>query len=123
MPGAGQLTEAQIREIALKSIEVLDGLGPKIQWLHSYVTDDKVYCVYLAPDEETVREHARLRAPFRVIASLPSGASSIRSTIASRRIFEHPLYSASSRNAYPMASSRLISRPSCSVVPAAGPRA
>ncbi len=59
IPGAGQLTEAQIREMALKSIEVLDGLGPQIQWLHSYVTDDKVYCVYLAPDEETVREHAR----------------------------------------------------------------
>jgi Protein of unknown function (DUF4242) len=60
VPGAGQLTEAQIRDMALKSIEVLDGLGPKIQWLHSYVTDDKVYCVYLAPDDETVREHARL---------------------------------------------------------------
>lgn len=58
VPGAGQLSEAQIQEISLKSLAVLDDLGPKIQWLHSYVTDDKIYCVYLAPDEATVREHA-----------------------------------------------------------------
>ena len=58
VPGAGQLTEAQIRDISLKSIGVLDAMGPKIQWLHSYVTDDKIYCVYLAPDEAAVREHA-----------------------------------------------------------------
>ena len=55
IPGAGTLTEAQIREISLKSIGVLDAMGPKIQWLHSYVTDDKIYCVYLAPDEAAVR--------------------------------------------------------------------
>jgi hypothetical protein len=59
VPGAGQLTEAQIRDISLKSIGVLDAMGPKIQWLHSYVTDDKIYCVYLAPDEAAVREHAK----------------------------------------------------------------
>jgi Protein of unknown function (DUF4242) len=59
IPGAGTLTEAQIQEASLKSLETLDGLGPKIQWLHSYVTDDKIYCVYLAPDEATVREHAK----------------------------------------------------------------
>ena len=59
LPGAGQLSEAEIKAISLKSLEVLDGLGPKIQWLHSYVTDDKIYCVYLAPDEATVREHAK----------------------------------------------------------------
>lgn len=59
VPGAGQLSEAQIEAISLKSLEVLDGLGPKIQWLHSYVTDDKIYCVYLAPDEAMVREHAK----------------------------------------------------------------
>jgi hypothetical protein len=59
VPGAGQLSEAEIQAISLKSLEVLDGLGPKIQWLHSYVTDDKIYCVYLAPDETTVREHAK----------------------------------------------------------------
>jgi hypothetical protein len=59
IPGAGQLTEAEIRDISLKSIGVLDAMGPKIQWLHSYVTDDKIYCVYLAPDEDAVREHAK----------------------------------------------------------------
>ena len=59
VPGAGKLTEAQIRDISLKSIGVLDAMGPKIQWLHSYVTDDKIYCVYLAPDEDAVREHAK----------------------------------------------------------------
>ena len=59
IPGAGTLTEAQIRDISLKSIAVLDEMGPKIQWLHSYVTDDKIYCVYLAPDETAVREHAK----------------------------------------------------------------
>ena len=59
IPDAGTLTEAQIRDISLKSIAVLDEMGPKIQWLHSYVTDDKIYCVYLAPDEAAVREHAK----------------------------------------------------------------
>jgi hypothetical protein len=58
VPGAGQLTEEQIRDISVRSLEVLKGLGPQIQWLHSYVTDDKIYCVYIAPDEATVREHA-----------------------------------------------------------------
>jgi hypothetical protein len=58
VPGAGKLTEAELRDISLKSIGVLDAMGPKIQWLHSYVTDDKIYCVYLAPDEDAVREHA-----------------------------------------------------------------
>ena len=43
----------------MRSLEVLKGIGPQIQWLHSYVTDDRIYCVYLAPDEDTVREHAR----------------------------------------------------------------
>ena len=57
--GAGSLTEDQIREISLQSLATLSQMGPRIQWLHSYVTEDKVYCVYLAPDEETIREHAR----------------------------------------------------------------
>lgn len=57
--GAGQFTEEQIREVSLRSLQVLKGIGPQIQWLHSYVTDDRIYCVYLAPDEDTVREHAR----------------------------------------------------------------
>ena len=59
VPGAGRLSEAEIRDISQKSLGVLAELGPNIRWLHSYVTEDKVYCVYLAPDEETVREHAR----------------------------------------------------------------
>lgn len=59
IPGAGKWTEEQIRAVSLKSIDALDAMGPKIQWLHSYVTDDKLYCVYLAPDEEAVLEHAR----------------------------------------------------------------
>lgn len=59
IPGAGSLTEAQIRDVSLASLKTLKDMGPQIQWLHSYVTEDKVYCVYLAPDEETVREHAR----------------------------------------------------------------
>jgi hypothetical protein len=60
IPGAGNLTDAQLREASLNTLEVLKNLGPHIQWLHSYITDDKVYCVYLAPDEETIREHAKL---------------------------------------------------------------
>lgn len=63
IPGAGSLTEIQIRDMALHSLQVLKDLGPQIQWLHSYVTEDKVYCVYLAPDEDSIREHAR-RAGF-----------------------------------------------------------
>lgn len=59
VPGAGNLTDAQWREIAQKSVAVLKGMGPEIRWLHSYVTGDKVYCVYFAPDETTIQEHAR----------------------------------------------------------------
>jgi Protein of unknown function (DUF4242) len=59
IPGAGSLTEAQIREVSLRSLETLNEMGPQIQWLHSYVTEDKVYCVYIAPDENSIREHAR----------------------------------------------------------------
>ena len=59
VPGAGRMTEEEIRAVSLKSLETLEAIGPQIQWLHSYVTEDKIYCVYLAPDEATVREHAR----------------------------------------------------------------
>ena len=59
IPGAGQMTEDQVRDISVRSLEVLKEIGPQIQWLHSYVTDDRLYCVYLAPDEAAVREHAR----------------------------------------------------------------
>jgi hypothetical protein len=63
MPGAGDLTDEEIRTAALKSVEAIRAIGPQIQWLHTYVTANKVYCVYLAPDEATVLEHAR-RAGF-----------------------------------------------------------
>ena len=59
VPGAGALSETQIRDIALQSLQTLKEMGPQIQWLHSYVTEDKVYCIYLAPDEDSIREHAR----------------------------------------------------------------
>ena len=57
IPNAGQLTEEELRETSLRSLKAL---GPKIQWLHSYVTDNKVYCVYIAPDEDTIRKHAQM---------------------------------------------------------------
>ena len=59
IPGVGTLSETQIRDISLQSLETLREMGPQIQWLHSYVTEDKIYCLYLAPDEDCVREHAR----------------------------------------------------------------
>jgi hypothetical protein len=58
--GAGSLTAEQLQAISQTSCGVLKSLGPTIQWEHSYVTDDKIYCVYIAPDAEMVREHARL---------------------------------------------------------------
>lgn len=58
IPGAGQLSADELKAISQKSCGVLSNLGPQIQWLHSYVTGDKVYCVYIAPNEEMVREHA-----------------------------------------------------------------
>jgi hypothetical protein len=60
MPGAGSMSAEDLRAAAGKSNEVLASLAPRAQWQHSYVTGDKVYCVYIADDEEVVREHARL---------------------------------------------------------------
>ena len=59
IPNAGNLTDREIHAIAQKSVAVLKEMGPEIQWLHSYVTGNKIYCVYLAPDEATIREHAK----------------------------------------------------------------
>jgi cell division inhibitor SulA len=59
IPGAGQLTPQQLQAISQTSCGVLRNLGPEIQWVHSYVTADKVYCIYIAPNEQLVREHAR----------------------------------------------------------------
>lgn len=59
IPGAGNLTAQQLKGISQTSCGVLSNMGPQIQWLQSYVTGDKVYCVYIAPNEEMVREHAK----------------------------------------------------------------
>lgn len=58
LPGAGRLSAQELRAISQKSCSVLSELGPTIQWQHSYVTGDKIYCVYIAPNEQMVREHA-----------------------------------------------------------------
>ena len=58
IPGAGNLSAEELQGISQKSCSVLQGMGPQIQWLQSYVTDDKIYCVYIAPSEASVREHA-----------------------------------------------------------------
>ncbi len=59
IPNASGLTETDLREVSLKSLEVLRQMGSDIQWIQSFVTDDKIYCIYYAPDEALVREHAR----------------------------------------------------------------
>lgn len=59
IPGVGALSEADLHGVAVKSCGVLRDMGPEIQWVHSYVTDDRITCVYIAPDEASVREHAR----------------------------------------------------------------
>ena len=59
IPGAGQLSPEQLQGISQKSCSVLRELGPQIQWVQSYVTDDKITCVYIAPNAELIREHAR----------------------------------------------------------------
>jgi hypothetical protein len=60
IPGAGKLSPQELNAISKKSCGVLSQLGPQIQWVQSFVTKDKVYCVYIAPDEKTVRQHAQL---------------------------------------------------------------
>ena len=75
IPGAGKLSAADLQSISQKSCSVLRDLGPQIQWVHSYVTDDKIYCVYIAPNEAMVRKHAELGG-FPVNA-----VSAVRTTI------------------------------------------
>ncbi len=60
IPAAGQLSPQQLQAISQKSCGVLREMGPRIQWVQSYVTDDKIYCIYIAPDEDAVRQHAQL---------------------------------------------------------------
>ncbi len=59
IPGAGKLSAQELQAISQKSCSVLNQLGPQIQWVQSYVTEDKIYCVYIAPNKEMVREHAK----------------------------------------------------------------
>lgn len=59
IPNAGQMSQEQLEAAVLSSTNALDELGPDIQWIHSFVTDDKVYCIYFSPDESLIREHAR----------------------------------------------------------------
>ena len=59
IPNVGGLSEDEIRDVSIRSLDVLKSIGSQIQWLHSYVTDDRLYCVYLAPDEDVIRDHAR----------------------------------------------------------------
>jgi uncharacterized protein DUF4242 len=59
LPSIGNITPDQVRDVSQKSCSVLNSLGPRIQWLHSYVTADKIYCIYIAPNEEMIRAHAR----------------------------------------------------------------
>jgi Protein of unknown function (DUF4242) len=58
--GASKLTDAEIREASIKSLEALRKLGPEIQWIHSFITDDKIYCIYFSPDESLIVEHGRM---------------------------------------------------------------
>ena len=60
LPGAGDLSTEQLQAISQKSCSVLERMGPQIQWVQSFVTDDKVYCIYIAPDEAAIRQHAQL---------------------------------------------------------------
>ena len=71
IPGAGKLSQQELRGVSEKSCSVLQKLGPQIQWLHSYVTDDRIYCVYLSPDERTIREHAhKLGVPANRVSAV-----------------------------------------------------
>lgn len=73
LPGAGRLTAEQLSGVAAKSNAVLDELGTRIQWVHSYVTDDRLFCVYNSDSEELIREHAR-RGGFPCDNIRPVGA-------------------------------------------------
>jgi hypothetical protein len=73
LTGAGKLAKAELQAISQKSCAVLQGMGPQIQWLQSFVTDDKIYCVYIAPNEDAVRQHAQKGGfPANVVARVRS---------------------------------------------------
>jgi len=71
IPNAGQLTTTELQQISEKSYCVLQEMGPQIQWLESYITDNKIYCVYIAPDEQSIKTHAELGGfPANAIAEV-----------------------------------------------------
>lgn len=71
IPGAGKMSMSEIRTVARKSVSVLADLGVQIQWVESYVSGDKLYCIYLASDEDLIREHSRLTGiPFSSISEI-----------------------------------------------------
>jgi hypothetical protein len=71
IPGAGKMSAEDLKTVSMRSCKVLNEMGPQIQWVQSYVTENKLYCVYIAPNEEMVREHARLGGfPANHIASV-----------------------------------------------------
>jgi hypothetical protein len=88
IPGAGNFTQAELVGISQKSCGVLQSQGTQIQWIHSYVTDDKIYCVYHAANEELVREHARL-------GGFPANAVNEVKTVIDPATSEQPLSAAS----------------------------
>ena len=74
IPGAGKLSAEELQGISQKSCEVLQEMGPQIQWVQSFVTDDKIYCVYIAPNEELIREHAQKGGfPVNSISKVSAG--------------------------------------------------
>ncbi len=73
IPGAGNLTPVVLKKMAKKSVSVLAEMGPKIQWVHSYVTDNKIYSVYIAPDEALIHVHAKMASlPIRSVTRIVS---------------------------------------------------
>jgi hypothetical protein len=73
IPECGKFSPDQLHAISQKSCSVLQSMGPRIQWLQSYVTDNKIYCIYIAPDEATVREHAKQGGfPANLVAQVRS---------------------------------------------------
>ena len=73
IPGAGNLSQDELHSISQKSCSVIQELGPQVQWVESYVTDDKIYCIYIAPDEASVRTHAEMGGfPANTIAQVRS---------------------------------------------------
>ena len=71
VPGAGKMSDEDIKALSMRSCDVLNRMGPQIKWIQSYVTDNKIYCVYIAPNEDMLREHARLGGfPANHIASI-----------------------------------------------------